>query len=479
MSWKVKNCTKSLSTRLVIIFSLLITAVSALTFSFLYQVLKKENIRQSIIHAQDILRPYQDLYKTTRYTDVENNYEAYDENHYEYISPKKRTQLKLNEAFISLPTDIIAASLYDEKLKVFAESTQSPRFHLQFTSPTQTHHFYRQEDLAFFSLKNFDDTIFFIVLDQSESLSSLHSYRNLFIGLVLLIATISVLLSFFIVNTSLKSLFEIQKTSENIQQGQLNLRVNFTKKPATEIALLARSFNSMLDHIQILITELGDLTNNIAHDMRTPVTRIRSRAEFALMSNPDEKTEETLGPILEDCDHLNNLINDTLTIAQNEAGIHEQQNDEIDLIEQLTEIIDIMFPLAEEQKIQIKFTSPLKTARITVNAVQIQRTFSELLNNAIKYSSENSQINISCQEQSGQFIIAFKDHGLGISEKEKSRVFERFYRSDSSRSQQGNGLGLSLSKAFIEAHCGELSVESQLAEGSTFTVSLPATKLID
>ena len=286
MSWKAKFSLSSLRTRLVLIFSLLITTVSAITFTSLYQVLKQENIRQNQTHAKDLLRPFQELYKTTRYSQSDDDYEEYDDNHYEYISPKKRTQIKLNEAFNKLPSDVISICLYTDRLKVLAESTLHPQFNQHFQLSESAIEFKREKNKAYISLKNFDGTVFFLVLDQKTTLASLQSYYYSFILIVLVIFLSSSLLSYYIVNKNLQSLFEIQQATEEIQNGHLDLRVKFQKKPAKEFRSLASSFNDMLDHIQSLITELGDLTNNVAHDMRTPITRIRSRGRISPAVRP-------------------------------------------------------------------------------------------------------------------------------------------------------------------------------------------------
>jgi signal transduction histidine kinase len=140
----------------------------------------------------------------------------------------------------------------------------------------------------------------------------------------------------------------------------------------------------------------------------------------------------------------------------------------------LGDVIDIYQLVAEEKRIGVaaQLESPCTAS---VDRVRMRQVFANLLDNALKYTPEGGKVSISCRADTGRVIVTFSDTGMGISSEEQARIWGRLYRGDKSRSQRGLGLGLSLVKAIVEAHRGEVSVESEIGRGSTFTASLPAS----
>jgi signal transduction histidine kinase len=233
----------------------------------------------------------------------------------------------------------------------------------------------------------------------------------------------------------------------------------------------------MLERIQSLIAEMKEVTDNIAHDLRSPITRIRGLAEITLISEKDiDAYQNMAASTVEECDRLLRMINMMLEISETEAGVSTLNRSDVNVSGLIEEACDLYQPLAEDRGINIEVNVPTR-CQLFGDKGKLQRVLSNLLDNAIKYTTPGGKIIVSSEEVDKKVIISIHDTGIGISEDEISRIFERFYRGDKSRSIPGAGLGLSLVQAIVRSHGGEIKVSSSSGVGSTFTVSLPFAKI--
>jgi len=235
------------------------------------------------------------------------------------------------------------------------------------------------------------------------------------------------------------------------------------------------TFNQMLDRIETLVTGIKEMSDNIAHDLKSPITRIRGIAEISLTSGSSLQEYESMAAgTIEECDRLLDMINTMLIISRTEAGVNQLDCQNLDIVRLVTDACEIFQAPAEAKGLVLECDCP-EPISVYGDMRLIQRMVANLLDNAIKYTPADGRIDVTVSSGADDTVeIAVKDSGPGISGQDIDHIFERFYRCDPSRSQTGTGLGLSFARAVARAHNGEIAVSSTLGEGSRFTVTLPA-----
>ncbi len=296
-----------------------------------------------------------------------------------------------------------------------------------------------------------------------------------FVRTLLLILPLAALTGWFMSRRALTGVEEVTRTARHITKGDFSQRVPL-KSRGSEIERLATTFNYMLDRIHALITGIREVTDNIAHDLRSPITSLRGTAETTLMTAEGIKDYQAMaGNTVEECDRLLGMINAMLDLSEADAGAEKLEICEVDVTQVVKQACELFLPLAEEKELSMAFQAPLQC--ITQgDTKKIQRLVANLLDNALKYTSAGGMIDVTVSADEHNVEIAVNDNGIGIAGHDLPYIFQRFYRCDKSRSETGTGLGLSLALAIAKAHGGNIQVQSQLDKGTSFVVTMAKTQ---
>ena len=291
---------------------------------------------------------------------------------------------------------------------------------------------------------------------------------------ILLILFLGVFGGYFLSRNFLKRISDINRTSKKIMDGNLKERLPISKGK-DELNELSSNLNDMLDRLDSLMSNMKEVTDNVAHDLRTPLNRIRTNLEITLMSNPNlEEYKKSFEEAINETDNLIKTFNSILSISKVESGASDLDKSELNLKELIINMHDLYEPITEGSGIKLNY-EVTENIVIKGNYNLLSQSLANLIENAVNYGSTNIDptINVGAKQTDDKISLWVSDNGVGINDQDKEKVVERFVRLDTSRSLKGSGLGLNLVKSAVRFHEGKFQLIDAKPSGLIVLIELP------
>ena len=325
--------------------------------------------------------------------------------------------------------------------------------------------------------------------DVEDALNTLFIILIIAVPFALLVAILG---GQFLASKALKPVDQITKTARIITSQNLNQRIE-PPKVKDEISRLIETFNEMISRLDRSFCQVKQFSTDASHELKTPLTILKGEVEVALRKERgSHEYEEILKSNLEEINRMSQIVEDLLLLSRADSGQIRLNREDIDLNEILSEVIAHLNVLAKSKNLHIETSNHHENVHLYGDPLRIRELFLNLIENGIKYTEDGGSIHIlvtrdgllkegkqSAHVQGAklsEFLqIIISDTGIGIAKEDQERIFDRFFRVDKARSREqgGSGLGLSICKWIVEAHQGEIRVESELGKGSSFIVKLP------
>ena len=309
------------------------------------------------------------------------------------------------------------------------------------------------------------------IRDRAELLGN---FRSIFMAVTLLTGLVAVAGGTLMARRTLQPISDLLQTVQVITHDSLSARVP-RRGGGDELGALVQLFNAMLDRIETLVRAMREALDNAAHDLRTPITRMRMGIESALQVVDDPAPRALLVDCAEDCERMATMLEMLMDISEVETGVMQLRFKQTDLADLVAEAVEIYSYIAEDKGVNLAADLPAGVPAV-VDRERIRQALANLLDNAVKYTPEGGLVEVSLEQRQDWARISVRDTGPGIPAEDLPRIFERLYRGDKSRSVRGLGLGLSLVRAVVVAHGGLVRVESVPGKGALFVVELPAER---
>ncbi len=312
--------------------------------------------------------------------------------------------------------------------------------------------------------------------DRSSDEKFATQFASVFGGVLALGILASAVIAIAVTKRGLLPLQQMTQSLERIDPNHLNERVGKTTWPR-ELHPVATAFDEMLARLENSFTKLSQFSADLAHELRTPISNIRGEAEVALTRPRTlEEYRTVIESIAAECERLSGVVDNLLFLARAEAVDRQIERNVFGTRPAIEKIAAYYRTVAEERGISITNKGD---GEVYANALLFDRALSNLLDNALRFTPDGGKITIATEIKPDRTELAIEDTGCGIPPQHLPRIFDRFYRADSSRSSQGTGLGLALVKSITDLHGGSVEVASEVNRGTTVTLTFPAKPMDD
>ena len=333
-----------------------------------------------------------------------------------------------------------------------------------------------EEDLEVISIKMSNGDFLQVGKIVNDRDLLLDRFEKIFAEILIIALALGGIGGLFLANRILRPIRELISTLYSINKGDDKVRVPVSGNH-DELEELSLLFNKMLDQINTSNQAMRQTLDTVAHELRTPLTSIRGLAEVNLHKKniSDADARAVFENCIEGIDEILTEFKMMTDITEVESGLQNLRKESVNTATICQDIIDLYEIVADQKNITLSLIVPNNgdDLNIFVDRKKIRQAIANLIDNAIKYSPENTEIKISFYSENKQIVIRVADQGIGITQKDLPHIWKRLFRGENSRSEKGIGLGLSLVKSIIEAHNGSIDVESIPGNGTSFIVRLP------
>ena len=353
----------------------------------------------------------------------------------------------------------------------------------------ETSHSFGNTSLRIVTLPVIENNHITRIVQVASSLEDVEDALNtLFIILIITVPSALVLASLggqFLANKALKPVDHITQTARLITSQNLNQRIK-PLKVKDEISRLIETFNEMISRLDKSFHQIKQFSTDASHELKTPLTILKGEIKIALRKEKTvQEYEQILKSNLEEINRMSNIVEDFFLLSKTDIEEVFLHKEKFNLTEILYDVVVQVTILAQAKQIHIQMSNPDGDIAVLGDALRIRELLLNLIENGIKYTPERGSVTITLEteknldastgEPIGFVKMMVSDTGIGIEKKDQEKIFDRFFRVDKARSREqgGSGLGLSICKWIVEAHHGEVSVESELGKGSSFIVKLP------
>ena len=280
----------------------------------------------------------------------------------------------------------------------------------------------------------------------------------------------------FLANRAFRPVGQITRTAREIEETDLSRRIEVLSED--ELGNLASTLNQMIARLERAFNRQRQFTADASHELRTPLTVIQAESTLALRKERTENDyQKSLELISQEAVYMSALVDKLLFLARSDTGKEQLDFEAVNLKQLLTDLASETEMLCQEKGLQFEL-GPLEDLIVRGDKVKLKQLFLNLLDNAIRYTPSAGTVSISVAKEGETAVVTIRDTGIGIPKEHIPHIFERFYRMDKARSRTegGAGLGLSICQHIVEVHSGRIEVESQVGQGSTFSVFLPLSE---